>query len=341
MSADTRSDEADALELDRDEPTEPSDATFWQKYNSRLEMPTSAVISVLLHALFLAAIVGILLYALSGKDTKPVPIKLIGPGGDDDSGEGSPGSGSRDTVANATAPTQQDRDQLPRLSDLPDVKKDIQDRIAVDDPTAVAPLSDDKLAAYASLDKAVRDRLLGPQSGNPGNGIGVGKGDGDQQGAGPGGYGADSTRARSLRWVLRFRTTSGRDYLDQLRALGATVLVPIPPDNKSMYVFTPADLASPKPGRTVTEAEWGTLGAQIQFCDFKRSSAEQIGPALNLNYIPSCFWAFFPRQVEEDLSRKERGYKNKDSKDIAETVFEVAIRGGSYEFKVVEQKLKR
>lgn len=228
MSADTRPDDADVLDLDPAEPTEPSDETFWHKYNHRLEMPTSAVISVLLHALILGGLVLVLLYALSGRDSKPVPIRILGDGGDDASGDGSPGSGRENAVANATAPTPQDREQLPRLSDLPDVKKELQDQIDID-PSAVSAVSDDKVAAYASLDKAVRDKLIGPNSGNPGSGDGTGKGDSGQVGAGPGGHGSDSTRARSLRWVLRFRTTSGRDYLDQLRASGRRCWCPSRP----------------------------------------------------------------------------------------------------------------
>jgi hypothetical protein len=53
------------------------------------------------------------------------------------------------------------------------------------------------------------------------------------------------------------------------------------------------------------------------------------------------FWAFFPRGLEDELSRKELAYRNRRSEDIEETIFSVLIRGGSYEVVVVAQTPKR
>jgi hypothetical protein len=175
--------------------------------------------------------------------------------------------------------------------------------------------------------------------GNPkGSGGGPGSGDGPKQ-DGNGGTGASSARQRSLRWILRFRTLDGRDYLQQLGAIGATILVPLPPENKQAYIFR--DLKNPKSGEYVTEAEWKKLDNQVRFCDFKRDSVSGVAIALGLDFTPNSFWAFFPKGLEEELSRKEIAHANRRPEDIEETVFTVVIRGGVYTISVAEQRIKR
>ena len=313
------------------------EGVFWEKYNSRLEFPNSlASATLLVTSMFFVLIATGIVW---GEKARPaVPIRLVD-GGDDDEGVGSPGSGQEVPVLGQKEPTKADYQKVIDKP-LPEITDKLKQDIALDDPLAASTLPEEKAAAYQTVSEEIRNKLLniGAKRGAGGS---TGSGDTGQPGSGPGGIGADSTRARSLRWVLRFKTTSGRDYLNQLKALNAVVVVPIGSDKSSAYVFKPHELDNPKPGNLVTEAEWKALAQQIQFCDFKRDSATAVGEALGLNFTPAAFWAFFPQELEKELAKKEVAYRNRRPEDVAETVFQVTVREGKYELFVIEQKVKR
>ena len=330
------------FEPDDNEP----DPSFWRTYSPHLELPISALTSIFVHVLMLAVLVGLLLVAMQGPDTKPVPIAMA-EGGMDESGFGSPGSaGGADKLASdkPAEVTPQDIAALPLNKPLPDVKEDLTKAIAIDDPSAVVPLTDEKAAAFGALDEDLQKKLLefGKRGSGQGSGSATGAGQGTgpsgQEGVGIGGTGTDSTRSRTIRWTLQFQTASGRDYLNQLKSLGAVVLVPVPPGNKQMYIFR--NLDNPVPGTILTEPEWQELSKQIRFSDIKRESVVGVGQALNLDFTPDVFWAFFPKGVEEELARLEQSYRGLRTEQIAETKFKVTMRSGRYEFAVAEQRRK-
>ena len=66
-----------------------------------------------------------------------------------------------------------------------------------------------------------------------------------------------------------------------------------------------------------------------------------VAGAVGLDFTPRTFWAFFPKSLEDELARKETGYRNKRADDIEETIFRVTVRGGRFELVVDEQKMKR
>jgi hypothetical protein len=66
-----------------------------------------------------------------------------------------------------------------------------------------------------------------------------------------------------------------------------------------------------------------------------------VANTLDLDFQPTTFWAFFPKELEEELARLERNYRNRRSEDIEETIFRVTVRGGRPEVVVAEQRLKR
>lgn len=322
------------------DPLGPPESTFWQRYNQHLEFPTSLLISVLALSMGFMLIVLVVWAAMRAPDTSPVPI-VLGEGGPDDFGDGSPGQreGVENpvTTGNFAQPTPQDYENLNLPKDqLPQVKDDIKKVIDIEDPSSDIAIADQNAAAISILDKELRDKLLGVGQ-NQGT-RGAGKGN-DGLGVGPGGTGSDSTRARSLRWVLRFRTAGGRDYLNQLMAMKAVVLVPVKDSNKQMYIFR--DLANPRPGTVATDSDIAQLARQIQFSDFRRDNVQGVAEALGLDYTPPVFWAFFPAELEADLSRKEKSYRNRQPENIEETIFQVVVRGGQYEIAVVEQRAKR
>ena len=312
----------------------PPEATVWKKYSPNLEFPISLMVATFFLTSMFAILVGLLFLSLGGGPEKKVPPISLADGGTDDAGEGSPGQGGNlNETLEAPKPLNTSGDEsIKNDFNIPEVK-DIQKAIALEDPSAEAvAVAPENAKNLKRLENSLRDKLtgIGGPKGNPG----AGKGDG-QPGVGPGGTGSDATRARSLRWVMRFQTSGGRDYLDQLQALGAIVLVAVPPEKKSMYVFK--DLRNPVPGVVATDAELATYSQQIQFCDPKSKSGEEVGRALKLDFTPGEFWAIFPKGIEEELSKLEKGYRNRRSEDIEQTIFKVSVVGGQYKLVVSEQ----
>jgi len=321
-----------------DGPLGPPEEEFWEKYNRRLEFPLSTVAAVLFHVLVLVCLYFLWDAMSRGTDRSQVPVKLINvEGGTDDVGEGSAGSGGQaDPLAEGNPDKlKAAQDQLPTPDQLPEVMQDIR-KIAIDDANGNLPISPSNAGAYKMLDENLRKKMLGSQKGA---GPGSGKGFDGTPGSGPGGTGADSSRARSLRWVLRFRTSTGDDYVTQLAAMGAVLLIPLPPDNKDcLYV---GDLKNPRVHRPATDDDLKRMANQIKFSDTRPDSVRGVCETIGAPSGVKSFWAFFPKGFEDDLSRKETGYRNRRSEDIDETVFRVVTRGGSYDIVVDDQTVKR
>ncbi len=317
----------------------PPDEAFWEKYSGHMEFPIAWAASGLIHVMAWAVIIFVMVTLMAPDgDKKGVPIKLVQfTGGDDDSGDGSAGSGGPpDPLAIGDHnPLKALQDVLPSVKDLPEVKENCRKDLALDD-TAPLAISDNNAAAYQMLDESTRKKMLGVGA-KRGAGPGDGSGDTGQDGTGPGGTGSDSTRARTLRWVLRFRTSSGRDYVDQLAAMGATVLFPAGSGRFLMF----GDLNNPGVGKVVGENEIRGFSQQMQFSDVRPESVRQVAGALGLSDTPRVFFALFPKEIEEDLARKETNYRGRQSKDIEETIFQVTVRGGKPDITVYDQRPKR
>ena len=311
----------------------PPEATAWRKYSPNLEFPISLLVSTLFLTTMFAILVGLLFLSLgSGPEKKSPPISLAD-GGTDEAGEGSPGGGGDPKEALAAPATPQTStsgdESIKDRHDLPEVQA-IKEQMAAEDPSAdVVAVAPENAKSRLGLEDSLRKKLDGGPKGP------LGPGKGPTAGTGVGGTGADATLARSLRWVMRFQTNGGRDYLDQLQALGAIVLVSVPPEKKEMYVFK--DLRNPQPGTIATNAELASYSQQIQFCDPKSKSGEEVGKALNLSFTPGEFWAIFPKGIEEELSKLEKGYRNRRPEDVEQTIFKVSVVGGKYRLVVSEQ----
>jgi hypothetical protein len=311
---------------------------FWEKYNKRLEFPLATVTAVLLHIGIAALLIFILVRLMNREDTSPVPVQLVQVFGlDEGGGLGSSGSGGvEDPFVRADAePDRAIINSLPNPNQLPEIRDEIRQTIRYFDEQGRLPISDSNAAAYASLEESIRKKLLGARQGA---GDGPGSGFDGSSGKGPGGSGADSTLGRNLRWVLRFRVSSGRDYLDQLRAMQAKLLVPIPNSDKALFFPDLNDLSR---HRIATDDDLRQLANQIKFCDTRRDAVWQVAGTLQLDFKPATFWAFFPKSLEEELARLERNYRNRRPEDIEETIFRVTFRGGKPEVVVEDQTLKR
>jgi hypothetical protein len=346
MASDDRDERSD--ELDDETPAateagaavaEPDENVFWQVYSPRFEMPISYVVAALLIALFIGTMAILVGLENNPKNTKP-GARIGTVDGPDDFGEGSEGAGGVENpiVIGANTPTQEDiKNVLPTDMTLPQVKDDLTNKLKLEDPNATTPIASNNAAALSSLDQKIQDMLMGigqkKGSGGPGA-----EGENDK-GSGKGGTGSDSTRSRSLRWVITFKTGGGRDYLDQLHALGAVIFIPMAGEQKKFMYFP--NLANPKPGTFATDSDWAKHISQMQFHDFTKSSCQEVSDALGLNFTARSFIAFFPKQFEEDLAKKEAGHQQRRSADIDETKFQVVRRGGGYEIVVTGQSLKK
>lgn len=313
------------------------DEEFWDCYNRRLEFPLAAVAAVLVHVVILVG-GGYALFSVMRDDDNPGPkLELVAVGGMDDAGEGSAGSGGNPDpdLVRDMSPMNSTKSVVPVTAAIEQARENIQ-KIVLEDPSGKIPIAASNAAAYSQLDDNLRKKLLGVGS-QKGEGNQPGKGFDGTPGAGPGGTGADSTRARGLRWVLRFKVANGRDYLEQLKAMNAELLFPIPSSKDSILI---TNLGTPN-GKVASDADLRGLAGKIQFSDTRRDAVQGVAGAVGLDFTPKTFFAFFPKGLETDLARLETSYRNRRAEDIEETVFRVTIRGGGYEFVVDEQQIKK
>ena len=304
---------------------------FWERYNSRLEMPISITLAVLMPVLLVALVIFFSFLLPSGKNNTPVAITYLD--GEDDKGLGSAGSGGEENPqALGEAPRQSDLDRLPQEIPLDKVKEEIAAAVRVDGVTDV-DISDTTARAIGTLHEEIRNKISGQKKGSGKTGTGGNEG----TGSGVGGTGADSTRARALRWVIKFDTRSGRDYLDQIAGLKGEVLLQVNNDNKRLYLFK-----NPRSTDKViaSDSDIERISGMLRFEDIRIQSVEAVAEALNLGYTPPMFIVFFPKELEKKLDTLERQYQNKDPKEIRETVYKVVRRGGEYDLTVVNQILK-
>ncbi|HEV3383832.1 MAG TPA: hypothetical protein VG097_03400, partial [Gemmata sp.] len=285
----------------------PPEEDFDDKYNKRLEFPISLVAAILFHVVVGAVLIFVLVGLLGdGDDKSGVPVKLVALDGFDDSGEGSAGSGGvEDPFIKADGDPDKALDSLVDPSKLPDVKENIQKTIKYIDPTGNLQISDANAAAYSSLNESVRKKLLGQRQGA---GNEKGSGFDGSKGTGPGGTGADSTLGRNMRWVLRFKVESGRNYLEQLKVMQAELLVPYPNSERCVLI---ENLDNTSNQRTATDDDMRRLSNKVKFSDGRREAVRAIAQTLGLDFTPQSFWAFFPKKIENELAQKETNYRNR------------------------------
>jgi hypothetical protein len=312
----------------------PHDESFDEKYNKRLEFPLSLVSAIFVHVLVGAILVFLLVYVMGvASDQSNVPISLVNLDGMDDFGLGSQGSGEAvDEAFKDVGFAEMDPKFKVDTNKLPDVNEVSQPF----NPESKLPSPRSNDEELKKLNDKLRNQLAG---GKPGSGTQQGSGNSNAQGALPGAQGADSTQARNMRWVLRFKVDSGRDYLEQLKAMGAELLIQIPDTEKCILI---ADLNKPKEQKQASEEDFKSLAKKVKFSDGRLEAVKAVTKTLGIeDFSPKSFWAFFPKDVEDELSRKELNFRNRRSEDIEETIFSVKIKDGKYELKVEEQKVKK
>ena len=286
----------------------PPDEDFWEKYSRRLEFPTSWVGALLIWAIAFAMFYAYSKYLSKGGGGE-VPVRMLDVGGEDDSGEGSAGSGG------TFDPILEGSEQ------------------AFDVPQDVKPPPE-----LANAQEAFKENLKDIKKTPRGQGPGQGRGVDNSVGKGPGGTGNDGTWKRGVGWTLRFKFEDARDFCKQLASAEAIIFVPEGGiDSKKGMLY--ADMNNPSVGRAADKSDpifSGRLGMYEQ-------DPRKIAQMLKFLGAPggSTYGVFFPTKFQDELAQKEIAFRNRRKEDIENTIFSFVSRGGQYEIRVVDQKVKK
>ena len=321
-------------------PLAPPDEQFWDRYSPHHEFPLSSIGSVALHIGVFAALAGLLYLAYKGtiSDKTPVPMVTMTVAGDGGP-EGRGGGGGENQPKEDVDPIQQTlpkRDvpqaELDRV--MPELKQYLPKVPA--NQAGLRPEDLPNIPKIAGLDDELRKKLMEGASGNKGKGPGDGAGGPGPEGAGAGNASDPTSSAnRGVRWDLNFKTENGADYLNQLRAMKATLLLPQPANWKTYKAYRTTD--SSFAGEDFDIAKLPGL----YFIDDEPGSAARLARAMGLDFSPPKFLAFFPKDIEEELARKEREYRGRKESEIFSTSFRILVRDGKPTITVIDQKSVR
>jgi hypothetical protein len=332
-------------------PLVPPDEKFWIRYSPHGEAPLSGAASLTLHFLvFGMLVIGIFLLGnLWPGASRSLPVETVvfgeAGGGGNPTGKGDGLGGQRPPQAeDATSGDQPGKDHpKPNPDERLALNPAVKVRATEDfDPETARYIIDgpEPMQKFALLDKNLQDALRRGTNENPGKGLGGdgrdgGKGTGTGKGTGPGaGEGKLNEREkRMLRWSMTFDTTSGHDYLAQLRGLGAILAIPVGPNHyKTAHDLNPPVKFSDEDLSKINRIWW---------IDENEKSVGDLGTAMGLSRpFPPRVIAFIPPELEKELADKEKDFKHLEEDQIFETKFRVEKSGGKYVVKVSDQKPK-
>jgi hypothetical protein len=183
------------------------------------------------------------------------------------------------------------------------------------------------------LEEELKKAIMDGMSGKKGKGPGEGSGGSGVEGPGSGTKGdASSSSNRAVRWELNFKTENGNDYVSQLAAMKATLVIPQPANWKTNKAYSNLT-ARPPAGEEFNIDKLPGL----YFVDDDAGSAGRLTRALGLDFSPPHFIAFFPKDIEEELAAKERAYRGRKESEIFSTAFRILIRDGKPTITVIDQ----
>jgi hypothetical protein len=329
---------------------QPPADTVWLRYHPWMEGLAGHIISWAIHGLVLVSlVVGGWLLVVWGI-TRPPHSLPVAPVTFADAGGGGNPNGSGDDRGNhaplkegaaSDKPNPGDSVTAPNRPSLPDViaKKVDQDFSAPD--ARYIKEGPESARTFAELDKDLRDKLrdgINPSAGKAGPGTGGGEGTGTGSGTGSGtgagtGKVLNEREKRMLRWSMKFNTRDGRDYLNQLRGLGAILAVDFGRGD-----FKVVDLAKGEPYH-LEDRDLSSI-QRIWWFDDNPASIQSLMAAMQQPVRASRVAAFIPQELEEELARKEKAFRGLEPDQIYETKFEVHNVGGRYDVEVMNQTPK-
>ncbi|WP_020474133.1 hypothetical protein [Zavarzinella formosa] len=322
-------------------PLAPPDEQFWEKYSPHYEFPLSSIGSIALHVAGLMIFLGAL-YMLSKMTlpgTEPVPMREMMVSSEGDGKEdGAPGSGGGAPIEDINHERPMDPTRVIPDKTLDNVRAEIKDFVPNIPQDKDSPKIEDlpSFKKFAQLNEDLRKALMQGKGGSKGAGPESGRAatENPEVGAGGNKINGDPTSSinRAVRWELTYKTESGQDYVKQLAAMKATLVIPQPPDFQKTLAYKNID--QPRPvGEPINVDQIKGL----YFVDDSADSASKVARTLGLNFDPPHFVAFFPKDVEEELAAKERNYRGRKEDQIFSTKFKILIRDGKYTIQVLDQ----
>jgi hypothetical protein len=309
----------------------PPEQRFWQRYSPHHEASFSGIGSFTLH--FVVTVVLLLGGYLGWLGLSPRPPKISSdvylketgpelvdhPGSNPNQVEVGDVDGGKPLKGPSTEP-RLDHPQLPPVQPP-------TSNVQIADPR---PVHLDNLKELAGLNAQPTTRVPAPV---PGSSVGMKPGPGSQGPRGTAGVMNSQPVPRALRWDLSFNTTDGRDYLRQLKGLGAVLAIPAGPDGGYKVVRE----LSRRPLQLLDEDVRKIPG--ICWRDQDPKAVAGVMRAFGLDLRPDHFAAFMPAELEVKLARLEREYAGHHENQIARTRFRVEWSGKGYVFVVVDQQL--
>jgi hypothetical protein len=187
-----------------------------------------------------------------------------------------------------------------------------------------------KSGAQASLDPFLRleEAARNKVASIPRRPAGPGSGTGDGQGSAQVRAAPTQRDKRTIRWVMHFNTSTGRNYLNQLAGLGAILAIPVRESDSDRQYKVVRNLLR-KPVELLDE-DLKKIG-RISWYDGKPANVAAIMAALGLRLRPSHFVVILPEKVEAQLYAMEKTCaQGRPEDDILETHFRVVFVGGRY-----------
>jgi hypothetical protein len=266
-------------------------------------------------------------------DSKPVPIAgVVSLNGDGnvDLGGGSGGVKQEDVnpFTNPSTPSrpipEADLAKIDPLKEWTPKVPSLEEGLRPEDLPAAQKIA----KMQEELRKALIEGMKGKKAGSGDN---EGTGHTGNQGVGSGTGDPNSAANRSLRWDLNFKTSSGEDYLKQLSAMKANLVIQQPADWKVSKVYRDLHSATGEP------FNMDDIKGKIYFVDDDPTSASKVARALGLDFDPPRFVAFFPKEIEEELARKEKEYRGREPSQIFSTSFRILQVDGKPQIRVSDQ----
>ncbi len=306
---------------------------FWHRYSPNGEFPLSSCSSLAIHVLIVLLL--ILLAKAFQKHERAAPgVDVVQVGDDPDAAAGLQAAGGE--AGSLAETSQSDSPPFPDLPERP--TEELQTNVASDASRASRVADDAAVSSQASqaAQRAAQSAARARQGlarakerlrKNMNQGTG-GAAAGDS--AGGGGSGATGRAARPGRWILRFRSISVEDLLNQYAGLSAELAFPDPGDR--FRFFYNLGLRPPPSRLQGLEKE-----SRLYWQEDNPQSLGGLTQYLGLAPVPYML-VFLPETVEEKMARMEAAYAGLKEDQIASTTFEVVRRGGGYDIQVVDQK---
>ena len=299
----------------------PPPEKFWGKYSPHHEFPLSSIGSLALHVAGLVVFVVLLWLLARSVKTDAIPVPMVGVVISEESeaenrqGDNANGNENRrEDVQGKRNPSVEDR-----LVPIPAPLKDEVSQWLPNVPVATGAPSVDTLPTLrklAELNEDLRRAFLknNQDSKKPND--------------------PTSSQSRSIRWLLLFDFETGRDSLDQMSSLRATLVIPLPPKERTVMVYS--DLRQDRPKGVVVD-DLKKVPKGCLWINRSRDWTIMLAEELRLGFVPSTFLFVLPKDIEEHIAAIERGYRGRKESEIFSTTFAVKMNNGNSTIVVTEQ----